>query len=119
MVTAFTTTRSRLKQHHVQSKSKMAERFGSRLLRTSSVNNKSLSISNLHSHHHALDGVTIGFANLTDASAATPITLLGVTSDYNGRQGFSWVGGIGLRVSNSHFNHNGTGRIHSDPGAGV
>jgi hypothetical protein len=83
------------------------------------MNNNSLTLKRIHSHHHALDGITIGFSGLTTSSSATPTKLENILSEYNGRQGFSWTGGIGLRASNSKFNHNGLGLISSSPRSGV
>ncbi len=83
------------------------------------MNNSNLTLKRVHSHHHALDGITIGFAGLTEVSMPTPTSLESIISEYNGRQGFSWVGGIGLRVSDSKFNFNGQGVVSSSPRAGV
>ncbi|WP_162448367.1 right-handed parallel beta-helix repeat-containing protein [Phytoactinopolyspora mesophila] len=87
---------------------------GIRILRCSDV-----AISNMYTHHHALDGVTIGYGGLTSASPATPHTLSNVVSEYNGRQGLSWTGGRGLTCVNCSFNHTGRGAIRSAPAAGV
>jgi hypothetical protein len=87
---------------------------GIRLLRCSDV-----VVTNVHAHHHALDGLTIGHGGLTSSSPATPHTLTNVVSEYNGRQGLSWTGGRGLTCVNCSFNHTGRGAIRSAPAAGV
>jgi hypothetical protein len=66
-----------------------------------------------------LDGLQIAHYGLTPDSPATPMLLDGVISECNARQGLSWVGGIGLTVRNSRFNHTGRARFSSAPGAGV
>ncbi len=81
--------------------------------------NERLRISDVNIHHHALDGIQIGHPGLTLTDTPKPHTLVDVTSDHNGRQGLSWVGGNSLSVIRSQFNHNGKGRISSSPGAGI
>ena len=80
---------------------------------------KDVTIENVYTHHHGLDGIYIGWSGLTATDAATPHTLRNVTSEYNGRQGLSWVGGRGLSVYDSKFNHTGRGALASSPTAGV
>lgn len=88
---------------------------GIRLLRC-----KDVVINNVYSHHHALDGVTIGWGGLTaDSTTVTQHTLNNVVSEYNGRQGLSWTGGRGLTAVNCSFNHTGRGALNSAPAAGV
>lgn len=81
--------------------------------------NHRLRISDVAAHHHALDGIQIGYPGMSLASVTRPHTLYNVQSDNNGRQGLSWVGGNSLLVVHSQFNHNGKGRISSSPGAGI
>ncbi len=82
--------------------------------------NNSLDIENVYSHHHAADGMIIGYAGLTESSPPHPYLLKRVTCEYNGRQGLSWVGGNSLTVIDSKFNNTGrNGIISSAPGAGV
>lgn len=75
--------------------------------------------SNIYTHHHALDGALVGYAGLTETSEATPATLINVVSEYNARQGLSWVGGKGLTAIGCKFNHTGKASFTSSPGAGV
>jgi hypothetical protein len=84
-----------------------------------SIDNQNLTILNVYTHHHGLDGLMIAYYGLTPDSPATPTLLDGVVAEYNARQGLSWVGGIGLTVRNSQFNHTGRARFSSAPGAGV
>jgi hypothetical protein len=81
--------------------------------------NAKLSVEDVHTHHHGLDGVLIGFRGLTERDAPRPHSLTRVRSEYNARQGLSWVGGIGLTATDCKFSHTGKGRFSSAPGAGV
>lgn len=83
------------------------------------MNNDKILIRNLYTHHHGTDGIMIGYSRLTHSSSAKPVVLENVTSDYNGRQGFSLVGGNSVTVKNSKFRHTGQARIYSPPGSGV
>jgi len=57
--------------------------------------------------------------NLTETDDPTVCVLENVQSEYNARQGLSWVGGIGLTAYNCKFNHTGKGAFAGNPGAGV
>ena len=81
--------------------------------------NENLEIKRIHTHHHGTDGVMVGFPGLTEQSAPTPTLLEDVVSEYNARQGFSWVGGIGMTVRRSKFMSSGKARFGSPPGAGI
>jgi hypothetical protein len=83
-----------------------------------STRNRYVVLENIHSHHHGEDGIYVNYANLTEGDLATPHLLKGVVSEYNGRQGLSWVGGIGLTAIGCKFNHTGQGAFCSMPGAG-
>ena len=76
-------------------------------------------VDDVHTHHHALDGVMIAHGGLKEQDPPTPHTLVGVVSEYNGRQGLSWVGGRGIRVYRSKFNHTARGAVASAPAAGL
>ncbi len=76
-------------------------------------------IQNIHTHHHGLDGIEITHYNLTPTSNPTVVVLENINSEYNGRQGLSWVGGIGLTAYNCKFNHTGKANILSPPASGV
>ena len=95
------------------------EAYGLRL-----YNNTNVQIDRVYSHHHALDGVVIGWSGLKESDPATPHTLTDCTFEYNGRQGLSWVGGRGITARRCKFNHttrgmnNGT-PLGSAPGAGL
>ena len=83
------------------------------------LDNSNVLLKDIYSHHHGLDGVEIGYYNLTEESLPTVHVLENVKSEYNGRQGLSWVGGIGLTAYNCKFNHTGKAKVSSPPGAGV
>ncbi len=76
-------------------------------------------IRNIHTHHHGLDGLEVGFYDLTPSSNPTVTVIENTISEYNGRQGLSWVGGIGLTAYNCKFNHTGKANISSPPGGGL
>ena len=76
-------------------------------------------VRNVHTHHHGQDGLMFGYPGLTPGAAETPHLLEDVNSEYNGRQGLSWIGGIGLTAVRCKFNYSGRGGIASAPGAGV
>jgi hypothetical protein len=96
-------------------------------------NNKSETIENVYSHHHAVDGFVI--AGPGDAGA-TSEGLLGSLGTYrnlrgenNGRQALSLVGGTGLSFESCHFGKTGVdlgatfgkrwGATYTAPGAGL
>ncbi len=76
-------------------------------------NNSNLLIQNVTTHHHGRDGIIISYTGVH------PHLLENVVSEYNGRQGLSWIGGIGLTVRDSEFNHTGQAAISSPPSAGM
>ena len=73
-------------------------------------------VANLHTHHHALDGIIIDGLDRTRSARSL---LAGVRSEYNGRQGCSIVGGNRYDFRNCHFNHTGRAGLASPPSAGV
>lgn len=87
---------------------------GIRLLRCTDVE-----VTDVYTHHHGLDGLTIGWGGLTTADAPKPHLVTRVRSEYNGRQAFSWTGGNAMTVVDSQFNHTGKGVIRSAPSAGL
>ncbi|MGQ9914376.1 MAG: right-handed parallel beta-helix repeat-containing protein [Thermogutta sp.] len=87
-------------------------------------NNKNATIERVHSHHHALDGIMIGWYGLKEGDPAAPHTLVDCVFEYNGRQGLSWIGGRGLTARRCKFRHtgralNGGTAFASAPGAGL
>ena len=83
-------------------------------------------IENVYSHHNGTDGIYASWIGAAEGDDAAPVTLINVVSEYNGRQGLSWVGGVGFTAINSKFNHTGkavnigTGdALVSAPGAGL
>ncbi len=81
--------------------------------------NRRLRLDDVHTHHHGLDGITIGFVGLTASSPAAPHRLTRVRSEYNARQGLSIVGAIDLTADRCTFSHTGRGGFASTPAAGV
>ena len=63
-------------------------------------------ITDVHTHHHALDGIAV-VHRYTTPTVKKPHTLLRVVSEYNGRQALSWIGGWGLYCTDCEFNHTG------------
>jgi len=82
-------------------------------------NNSNVVVESVYTHHHGLDGILVGWGGLKETDPPTPHTLINVVSEYNARQGLSWVGGRGLRAYRCKFNHTGRGTFHSAPGAGL
>ncbi len=79
-------------------------------------NSKNVQINNAYIHHFGLDGICVSnkLSNSPDS-----ISITNSMFEYNGRQGFSWIGGNHVYVKNCNFNHTGKGKINSAPGAGV
>lgn len=89
-------------------------------------NNDSFYAENVYAHHFGTDGIVCGYTGAVAGGPTRPKTLINIVSEYNGRQGLSWVGGIGLTAINCKFNRSGrainagTGvALASSPGAGV
>lgn len=81
--------------------------------------NAQLNISDLVTHHHCLDGLYVGQNTGYDATVPTPVTLTGITAEYNCRQGLSLTGGNGFTVRDCKFNYTGTVMFASALSAGV
>lgn len=75
-------------------------------------------VRNIHTHHHAQDGLYIDGLD-TDAAASVQRVMSGVVSEFNGRQGCSIAGGISYVFERCKFAHTGRGGLYSAPGAGV
>lgn len=73
-------------------------------------------IRNVHSHHHARDGLVI---DGLDRDGGARRLIRGLRSEYNCRQGCSIVGGLGYIFEDCRFNHTGKAVFTSAPGAGV
>ena len=69
----------------------------------------------IHSHHHAHDGLYIR----GDSGRLAASTVSELTSDHNGRQGCSLVGGRNYAFQDCRFLSTGKGGLRSSPGAGV
>jgi hypothetical protein len=79
-----------------------------------------VSISDSYFHHFGRDGILV--INKTPQDFKTPsqnITVTNCRFEYNGRQGFSWAGGVGFYAVNCSFSHTGKTKFASPPGAGV
>ncbi len=72
-------------------------------------------VVDVHTHHHGLDGITVRYQGALP-DTPLPHTLERVVSEYNGRQGISWIGGRGLTATDCKFNHTGRAINH---GGGV
>lgn len=81
--------------------------------------NSNVLVENLYTHHHPLDGIIVGWTGLKVSDTPTPHLLRNIRSEYNARQGLSWVGGRGLTVRDSEFNFTQRGALGSAPGAGL
>lgn len=78
-------------------------------------NSKNIKINNINAHHFALDGISVSGSGREEMN----ISLNNCKFEYNGRQGFSWIGGKGVVATNCKFNHTGRSQIQSKPGAGL
>lgn len=90
------------------------------------LKNSSFYAENVYAHHHALDGIACVYPGAVNGGPMTPRTFVNCKSEYNGRQGMSWVGGIGMTAINCKFNrtgkavNSGTGTmLYSAPGSGL
>jgi hypothetical protein len=86
--------------------------------------NTNVRLDKVNAHHHARDGIMIGYTWLKENDPTTPYVLTDCSFEYNGRQGLSWVGGIGLKAYRCKFNHTGKALnngtpLYSKPGAGL
>lgn len=85
--------------------------YGLRLMNNSYAE----AITNVYSHHHALDGLMI--SGVLDPSFSGLIEK--VVCEYNARQGCSVVGGCNYTFADCRFNHTGKADLATSPGAGV
>ena len=79
-----------------------------------------ITLTNLNMHHFGRDGLQV--INKTPKSFATPSQKINITNcqfEYNGRQGFSWTGGVGVTAVDCSFSYTGKTKFSSPPGAGV
>ncbi|MBK7850069.1 MAG: T9SS type A sorting domain-containing protein [Bacteroidetes bacterium] len=80
-------------------------------------------IKNVNAHHFGRDGLMIAdnVCNFNPPPIGDNLNIrIGRSKfNWNGRNGFSLVGGHGIIVNNSEFNHNAVGRLASMPGVGV
>lgn len=89
-------------------------------------NNAWFYAENVYTHNHGTDGIVCGYTGAVSGGPKRPKTLVNVISEYNARQGLSWVGGNGLTAINCKFNRSGrainvgTGvALSSSPAAGI
>ncbi len=68
---------------------------------------KRVTLDGVSAHHFGLDGLYIKQDGLKEGGPATPHTLRDCRFEWNGRQGLSWCGGIGLRAERCSFAHTG------------
>lgn len=90
------------------------------------TNTQNISLANLDIHHMTLDGLVLhDFYQDPAIITGQPLTncsIADVDCDYNRRQGFSWVGGRNINVTDSKFNNTGTtvsGLAAGNPAAGI
>lgn len=78
-------------------------------------NNCAEQVSQIYTHHHALDGLhASGFVGRASSSM-----IRHVISEYNARQGCSLTGGCNYSFVNCRFSHTGRAGLATSPGAGV
>jgi hypothetical protein len=76
--------------------------------------NEQITIKNVNAHHFGRDGLSV-----TNGGMGMDLVIHDCQFDDNGRTGFAWSGGSGVRVENSTFDRNATGRIRSNTRAGL
>ncbi|MDD9738420.1 hypothetical protein PVW47_01360 [Marinovum sp. SP66] len=81
--------------------------------------NKASLVQNVYSHHCCRDGVYTARGGTAYGDPAWPVLLQSVHSEYNGRQGWSHVGGVSAMAQSCSFSFTGRGGWSSAPGAGV
>jgi hypothetical protein len=84
------------------------------------IDSKDILIDQVEADYFVRDGLQI--INKTPEewkTASQKIKLKNCSFAYNGRQGLSWVGGVGLDATNCKFDHSGRGGVTSAPAAGV
>lgn len=75
-------------------------------------------VRGVYSHHHLRDGA-MAYGPATAPITANAHMRINMRSLYNGRQGFSLIGGRSFRFYGCQFNFTGKGALYSAPGAGV
>lgn len=84
------------------------------------TNCKNVKIKKVSANYCVTDGLLVKNKNSPDSKITSDnISIDSSEFIYNGRQGLSWTGGAGLRVSNSVFANTGMGNITTMPSAGV
>lgn len=90
------------------------------------INTKNVLLDRLNIHHMTLDGIMVqDFYKDPDKYKNQPLSNIIIRNticNYNRRQGFSWVGGRGVKVLNSFFSNTGksaSGIAAGNPGAGI
>ncbi len=84
--------------------------------------NKKVTVIDVNTSYHGMDGIYIAhYDPIDDTSPEYPYYLENVVSNYNGRQGLSWVGGNSLTAVNCEFSYTATVRndTWSNPACGV
>lgn len=81
--------------------------------------NADVTIANVSSHNHGLDGVIVGYAGLREGEPDRPHRFVGCMFEENGRQGMSWVGGNRLDATRCRFGRSGRAGLISAPAAGL
>jgi Pectate lyase superfamily protein len=87
------------------------------------VDNASLTIERVSSHHHGYDGIALAWP-YTDPPDGTPNepfshVLRDVTCYDNAQCGLAWLGGMGLLAEHCKFNRSGQTRFMTTPACGL
>lgn len=81
------------------------------------LNSKDITVRNCAFNSFGRDGAMI--LEDRDAMPVTNISFVNCSFDNNGRNGFSWCGGDGVRFYNCTFNYNSSKKIITNPGSGL
>ncbi len=76
-----------------------------------------IEIKNCQIENFAVDGIYV--ANLGSELKTFKINIDNCKVNYSGRNGLSWLGGEGIRVTNSAFSNSGQGIVQESPSAGI
>ena len=80
--------------------------------------NDTATVRDVVTSYNPLDGIYRSDSGRTADDPCRPHYFENLEACYNGRQGFSWVGGIGMKVVNSKFAHTGKALVRLVAGGG-
>lgn len=82
-------------------------------------NSRNVIVNRIKAHDLGRDGIMIGADPLYPYAEELEITIMNSSFNWNGRNGFSWVGGSRVTAKYCTFDLNSVGVIKSTPGSGL